>query len=224
MKLLKGWIGEKKTAFKLWLSLNRKTYNRFHNLIIPGNNGTSQIDHLLVSKFGLFIIETKNAKGWIFGSESQAKWTQTFFTNKYSFQNPLRQTYRQRKILAEFLNLPESKIHEIIYFVGDCTFKTEMPKNVLQSGLGRYIRKFREPILSIELTDQINKKLSHHLSSNNLTGRMHRRSLKKRHTSTTICPKCGSELVERISKNGLNAGSKFLGCSNYPSCRFTKNA
>ncbi len=58
MRLLKGWFAEKKTAFKLWLWLDGKTYQRFHDVIIPGNNGTTQIDHLLISPFGLFIIET----------------------------------------------------------------------------------------------------------------------------------------------------------------------
>lgn len=223
MKILKGWIGEKKTGFYLWLSLSSKVYTRFHNLIIPGKNGTSQIDHLLVSRFGLFIIETKNKKGWIFGSESQSQWSQILFRKKYLFQNPLRQTYRQRKVLAEFLGLDESKIHEVVYFVGDCTFKTKMPMNVLKTGLGRYIRKFREPILAVELTDQITDRLNQYLASSHLRGRDHRRSLKQRHDSKTTCPRCGAELTERVAKNGPNSGSKFLGCRNYPNCRYTKS-
>ena len=190
MNSLKGWIGELKTGFNLWLSLNGKTYRRFHNVIIPGNNGTSQIDHLIVSKFGLFIIETKNMKGWIFGDESQQRWTQTFIYEKYAFQNPLRQIYRQKRVLAEFLNIDQSKIHEVVYFVGDCTFKTEMPDNVLNSGLGRYIREFREPILSNSLSDRIQDRLHHHKTSSRLTGRDHIRSLRNWHSSTTICPRC----------------------------------
>ena len=135
MKLLRGWIGEKKTTFKMWLSLDAKTYRRFHNVIIPSKNGTTQIDHLLVSPYGLFIVETKNKKGWIFGSENQPKWTQTLYRKKYSFQNPLRQTFRQKKILSEFLNLNESIIHTIVYFVGDCSFKTPLPANVIRSSV-----------------------------------------------------------------------------------------
>ena len=89
----KGWVGEKKTQFNLWLSLNTKLYQRFHDVIIPSNNGTTQIDHIVVSPFGLFIVETKNYKGWIYGSESQSNWTQVIYKSKYSFQNPLRQTH-----------------------------------------------------------------------------------------------------------------------------------
>ncbi|MCW9705800.1 topoisomerase DNA-binding C4 zinc finger domain-containing protein [Aliifodinibius sp. 1BSP15-2V2] len=45
-----------------------------------------------------------------------------------------------------------------------------------------------------------------------------------RQYSTTVCPKCSSKLVERIVKKGPNAGTKFLGCKNFPKCRFTRNA
>jgi restriction system protein len=63
MKLLRGWIGEKKTTFNMWLSLDLKKYRRFHDLIIAAKNGSTQIDHLLVPPYGLFIVETKNIKG-----------------------------------------------------------------------------------------------------------------------------------------------------------------
>jgi hypothetical protein len=69
MRIFKGWFGEKKTTFNMWLFLNTDTYRRFHDVIIPSKNGTTQIDHILVSSFGVFIVETKNIKDWIFGSE-----------------------------------------------------------------------------------------------------------------------------------------------------------
>ncbi len=62
MNLFRGWIGEKKTTFYLWLSLSKKSYHIFHNLIFPSSNGTTQIDHLIVSVYGLFIVETKNKR------------------------------------------------------------------------------------------------------------------------------------------------------------------
>ena len=87
--MFKGWFGEKKTQFNLWLSLDTKLYRRLHDVIIPSNNGTAQIDHILVSPFGIFVIETKNYKGWIYGSESQSNWTQVIYKSKHNFQNPL---------------------------------------------------------------------------------------------------------------------------------------
>lgn len=217
-------MGEKKTAFRMRLSLNSKIYRRFHNLIIPANSGTTQIDHLLVSPYGLFIVETKNITGWIFGSEDQPRWTQTLYRRKYSFQNPLRQTYRQKKVLARFLDINESVIHTAVFFAGDCKFKTPMPANVMKSGIGRHIKRFRNHILSPEEIDRIVLTLKRHDSESSLTTRDHVRSLRARHTSKTACPRCGSDLVKRTAKKGPNAGSKFLGCKNYPKCRFTRNA
>jgi len=223
MKILRGWIGEKKTAFTMWLYLNADIYRKFHDVIIPTDNGTTQIDHVLVSPYGIFIVETKNMKGWIFGSERQPKWTQTLYRKKYSFQNPLRQTFRQKKILAEYLEIDESSIHTVIYFIGNCKFKTELPENVIRSGLGQYIKTFRDEILEPEDVDWIVEKLERHVSESMLTTYDHVKSLRKRHNSTTTCPKCGSDLIERTARKGPKAGSKFLGCENFPKCRFTKN-
>jgi hypothetical protein len=221
---LRGWFGEKKTTFNMWLSLDKEVYRRFHNLIIPSKNGTTQIDHLLVSPYGLFIVETKNKKGWIFGSGDQPKWTQSIYGKKYSFQNPLRQTFRQKKVLSEYLGLDESNIHTVVFFVGDCKFKTRLPENVLNARLGKYIKQFKNPIISPLEIDRIVVQLERHSLESSLTNKDHIRSLQERHNSTTVCPKCGSNLVERTARKGPKAGSKFFGCENYPRCRFTRTA
>ena len=153
--MFKGWIGEQKTEFNLRFSLDKKLYRRFHDVIIPSSNGTTQVDHILVSPFGLFIVETKNKMGWIYGSESQSKWTQVIYGKKYSFQNPLRQTHRHKKVLSKFLDLNESNIETIVYFNGDSTFKTELPSNVLSYGLGSYIQQFQDTILSNDEIERI---------------------------------------------------------------------
>lgn len=223
MSILKGWFGEKKTSLKMWLTLDKGTYPRFHNTILPSSNGTTQIDHILVSSFGIFIVETKNKSGWIFGSEKKASWTQTFYSKKYSFQNPLRQTYRQKKILAQFLSINESIIHPIIYFVGDCKIKTPLPLNVITSGLGRYIKGFTETKLTIEERNGIIKKIEQHNIHSTLSNKDHIESLKSRHHSTTACPSCGSSLKIKTAKKGSRAGKQFLGCERYPHCKFSKS-
>jgi restriction system protein len=222
MNIFKGWIGEKKTKFYLWLALRKKTYHRFHNIILPSNNGTTQIDHLVISIFGLFIVETKNKKGWIFGTADQPNWVQVIFGKKYAFQNPLRQVFRQKKVLSEFLNLDESKIHTVVYFVGDCKFKTSLPDNVIRSRIGRFIKKYRTQILSTEEVSHINQVIKKHLKQSSLSNRDHVWSLRERHSSNTICPRCGGSLMGRMAKQGDYAGAKFLGCENYPRCRFKK--
>lgn len=223
MGTIKGWLGEKKTAFVMWLSLNDEIYRRYHNVIIPSNNGTTQIDHIIVSKFGIFIVETKNMKGWIFGDKNSKNWTQVIYRSKSYFQNPLRQVFRQSKILSEFLEIDESLIHSIVRFSGECKFKTDMPLNVMKSGLSSYIKGFRREIISQSELDRIRVVLDGHVSDKSLTTNMHVHSLRERHSSKTLCPSCGSALVVRTVRNGPKAGSKFLGCDSYPRCRFTRN-
>ncbi len=138
-----GWFGEKKTALQMWFTLSSKEYHKFHSVIVPNRDGTAQIDHLIISRFGIFIVETKNMKGWIFGSPGDPKWTQMINGEKFHFQNPLRQTYRQKLALSTFLKIEESKINDIVYFVGDCEFKTILPENVINFRLARYIKHNR---------------------------------------------------------------------------------
>lgn len=220
---LRGWFGEKKTTFMMWLDLRKDVYRRFHNVIISAKNGSAQIDHVLVSPFGLFIVETKNMKGWVFGSDDEAKWTQVIYGRKYPFQNPLRQTFRQKKILAEYLELEEFRIHTVVYFVGDSSFKTRLPDNVIDSGLGSYVKSFQHQVLAPREINRVLGKLEKHVSESSLTNWDHIESLRERHDSTTVCPKCGAKLVERTARKGRHAGTRFLGCENYPRCRFIKN-
>ncbi len=118
----------------------------------------------------------------------------------------------------------ESIIHTVIYFVGDCRFKTQLPVNVINSRLGKYIKNFNNRVVPPEEISRIVEILKQHVTESSLTTRDHVRSLHERHSSTTVCPKCGSKLVERTAKKGPNAGSKFLGCEKFPRCRFTRNA
>ena len=220
--MLKGWIGELKTGFNLWAGLDKNLYHRFHDVIIPSTHGTTQVDHILVSPFGIFVVETKNYKGWIYGSEDQSTWTQVIYKSKHKFQNPLRQTHRHKKVLSKYLGVKESTIQPVISFVGDVEFKTELPPNVLRSGLSSYIKQFEGVVFSDDEVERITGLLSDVKSESKISKSEHIRSLKERHTSNTICPKCGSDLVVREVKQGERKGSQFLGCSSYPRCRFTK--
>jgi len=69
LSLIKGWFGETQSAVAHALFLDDKIYHSINNVTIPTANGTTQIDHVIVSRFGLFVVETKNMKGWIFGDE-----------------------------------------------------------------------------------------------------------------------------------------------------------
>ncbi|MGD9888044.1 MAG: nuclease-related domain-containing protein [Halothiobacillaceae bacterium] len=147
----KGWLGEAWVKFAAWLGLPKNTYHRMHNVTMPTPDGTTQIDHIIVSRFGIFVVETKNMNGWIFGRENQAFWTQKIFKKSYPFQNPLHQNFKHIKTLEIALDVSSNAIHSLIVFVGQSTFKTPMPANVTQGGdYITYIKSFSQPVLNEE--------------------------------------------------------------------------
>ncbi|MBN2825671.1 MAG: NERD domain-containing protein [Campylobacterales bacterium] len=222
MSVLKGWFGEKQTQLGMWMKLGDE-YKRFHDVIVPIDNSTTQIDHILISSFGIFVIETKNINGWIFGSESSKYWTQSLYGKKYKFQNPLHQNYRHTKALASYLDINHDSIHSVVFFIGETAkLKTELPSNVMTHGLSTYIKSFRNTIFSNVELQQIERKIQQ-LKDNTISTKEHIENLKSRHNSTTTCPKCGGELKKREAKRGASMGNSFLGCSNFPKCRYTKD-
>jgi restriction system protein len=221
---IKGWLGEKITTAGMWALLDKDTYHRFDDVIIPAPDGTTQIDHVLISEYGIFVIETKNIKGWIFGEPKNDKWTQVIYGKKQSFQNPIKQNFRHTKCLSEYLQLDHEICYPIVFFIGECEFKTEMPLNVLNHGLVSYIKRFTQACLTLEQVSQIKATLSKLKQDPSLNRETHLTSLRNRHESSTVCPRCGSQLVRRISKKGAFAGKPFWGCSSYPQCKFMKKS
>jgi len=128
---IKGRIGESHVRKGLVKYLDDTKYTIINDVTLPLEyGGTTQIDHIIVSNYGVFVIETKNMSGWIFGSEHQAKWTQTIHRSKYPFQNPLRQNYKHTKTLAHLLDMPHEQFHSVVVFTPNAELKTKMPNNV----------------------------------------------------------------------------------------------
>jgi len=145
----KGWIGELQVNLVTKFFLNKDTYHLIKNITIPADGGSTQIDHVIVSRFGVFVVETKNLRGWIFGKEGDAYWTQKLYRHSEKFQNPLRQNYKHTKTLSEILGISDDKMRSVVVFPGDSAFKTEMPENVTRSvGYIRYIRSQTKPVLT----------------------------------------------------------------------------
>ena len=67
--------------------------------------------------------------------------------HKSTFQNPLRQNLLHVRALMNFLGLPENSFHSVIFFIGNCAFKTPMPPNVLNKGLQPWIKSHNSPLL-----------------------------------------------------------------------------
>jgi len=222
VNIIKGWVGEKSAQLGMWLKLDDRIYIRFHNLILQTGNGTTQIDHIVLSRYGIFVIETKNFNGWIYGGEKQKDWTQVLFGKKSRFQNPLHQNYRHTKALSENLGTDHRKIFPLVFFIGDAELKSDFPANVMNRGLSAYIKSFTEILFSDEQLDRLRDRLEQ-LKDSGISNRQHVRNLNTKYSDTAICPKCGAALVERTAKNSPNAGERFLGCSSYPKCRYIRN-
>jgi len=87
--------------------LDQDSYTVINNVMLPskGNTSHSQIDHIVVSRYGIFCIETKSHRGWIFGSADRQYWTQVLYRDKYRIYNPLWQNYAHMEAIKSLLNM-----------------------------------------------------------------------------------------------------------------------
>lgn len=227
---VKGIVGEKLVQVGAALTLPSSIYRQYHNVTLPIAGRTTQIDHVFVSAFGVFVVETKNMAGWIFGSERDREWTQVFPSGrKFKFQNPLRQNYGHIRALEEALvsmKLPKGVIRSVIVFVGNAELKREMPENVTV-GLGgsRYIRSFKQRALSdaqvASICDLIE---SRRMEPTWMTSRQHVKNLGRGSSpGKRRCPRCGQAMVLRTARRGPEAGKQFWGCEGFPACRMVES-
>lgn len=147
---LKGVIGEYRVNTLIENRLDKKHYTLFKDVLLPTEDGTTQIDHIVLSKYGIFVIETKNISNWIFANTGPF-WTQKVFKKNFKFQNPTRQNYKHVKVLEKLLGVEEKKIFNTVVFAGKCEFKTDVQKGVVKlSSLLPFIKSFHDQIISEE--------------------------------------------------------------------------
>lgn len=223
-------MGEARIGKKLQSKLDESQYHTLHNLTLKTPTGTTQIDHVIVSANGIFVIETKNMAGWIFGGERQPRWTQTFRKKKFQFQNPLRQNYKHIKVIQDLLELDDDHFHNVVVFVGEAEPKTEMPANVLWGAgtIAPYVMSKTGTTLTQEQVYACIARLRNSaLAQTRETNKEHIRYLKTRAkipaspVGKDSCPRCEGNLILRTNKK---SGEHFYGCSNFPKCRATRKA
>ncbi len=223
---VKGFFGEKLVQVGAALTLPASEYRRYHNVTLPTAGGTTQIDHVLVSTFGVFVVETKNMSGWIFGREQDPEWTQIFMGGKkYKFLNPLRQNcghVRALEVTVRKIGVPSGVVRSVVVFVGSAELNRDVPENVTV-GLGgsRYIRSFKAHVLSEAKVAAICELIeTQRLKPTWNTHRQHVRNVNRGNASAArSCPHCGHQLVLRTSQKGKWAGQQFWVCETYPTCR-----
>ena len=192
----------------------------FNNYMAKRDSKTSQIDHIVINKYGVFVIETKNYAGTIFGRVDQQKWTQVLAggNKRNKFYNPVKQNATHIYRICK--NIPRNiEIHSLVVYVRDIIVRTDAKNVIPLSWLHGYIHSGAE-VLTSEQMRSVRDSLAN--AEDILTDeKQHIAEIHKTQRDLefdNICPRCGGRLVVRNGRNG-----EFYGCSNYPNCRFTKN-
>lgn len=237
------WIGrrgEKLTERELKLvKLFGRDGKVLRNVYVPKDNGeTSEIDVLFITQKGVFVIESKNYSGWVFGNESDRSWTVSLPNGRKScFYNPVKQNRSHIKWLAKYL-ADDTPLFSIVVFSERC----ELKKVMVDSGDVSVVKRDRlyatvrriwngaDDVLDAEGVDSLYECLLVLTDVDEAVKRTHVASIHERYVSekpipsASYCPRCGAELVLRTAKKDPNAGNQFYGCSNYPKCRYMKDA
>ena len=153
----KGRKGELVVGVRLLAGLPDDEYILLSDLYLPlKDGGTTQVDHVVVSRFGVFVIEAKMYTGWVFGDKQASHWTHVVYKTKHRFQNPMRQNWLHVCAISENLGLPKKYLRSVVVFTGDVEFKTPMPEGVVYSKqAAEYILSFTTPLYSAEERDAI---------------------------------------------------------------------
>ena len=179
----------------------------------------------IISVYGIFVIETKNYKGLIFGNEYDDNWKQVIYKRSERFRNPIKQNYGHVAALKERLNLEKDLlIISIIAFTNRASLKVNTKTPVMyDNDVVSYIRSYNNKLIS---EDDV-KRIDYDLLMSNIdskdTRKEHveniRMNLRNMENSirNNVCPRCGKELVRRNGKHG-----EFIGCSGFPRCRFVR--
>ncbi|MBQ2872894.1 MAG: NERD domain-containing protein [Bacilli bacterium] len=218
----RGFMGEFWVKLEL-NKLSKKEYIVLNDIMLENQNGTHQIDHLVISKYGIFVIEMKNYYGLIFGDEYKNNWTQHLGKKKYYFKNPIHQNYGHIKALEEILQLNNNVFIPIICFSNQAKMKVNSKSIVIQLDyLIQTIKKFYKIQLDMDI-NSIADKIKLLNITNKDQRRKHVSNIKAKikadnqKADNMLCPKCGNQLVLKNGKYGT-----FVGCSNYPKCKYIK--
>ncbi|MDY2829514.1 MAG: nuclease-related domain-containing protein [Sodaliphilus sp.] len=133
-------------------------YMVFNDLLFESNGRSTQIDHVVVSPYGVFVIETKGYKGWIFGSEDSEYWTQTIYKSKHQFYNPIKQNEGHVRFLRYLLkNAIEIPFVPIVVFNNAAELKVNVENSIVinRRYLKESILQHKTPVLKEELVNWI---------------------------------------------------------------------
>lgn len=217
------------------------------NLYIPIPDGrTTEIDVLMIHESGIYLFESKNYSGWIFGNEKQQEWVQSFSNGRKSkkihFPNPIIQNHVHMKWLQNFLRDNSFPFYSFIVFGNGC----ELKNVTITSGNHAVVEQYQlfdcvnrtalahQGCLQPEKIDELYEKLMPLTQKSLAEKEKHIENIREKYyfsfdeienfdKKELKCPFCGSKLVMRKAASGSHKGRHFIGCSNYPKCRYIQN-
>lgn len=218
----KGKRGERLTERELkWVRFFGRGGKILRNVYVPKGDGqTSEIDVLYITEKGIFVFESKNYSGWIFGDEQSRYWTaMPPNREKNRFYNPIMQNKSHIKWLRKYIG-DSIPLFSIIVFSERCELKkvsavsAEVIKRDYMYHTVKKIWESTDSVLSEVEVNDIYEKLLNLTNVDKKSKAEHIENIKNR------CPRCGGELILRTSRKD---GTQFYGCSNFPSCRYTRS-
>lgn len=224
------WKGKysEKLVYKKLSELSDE-YFIFNDLLFESNDHSTQIDHIIVSPYGVFVIETKGYKGWILGGENSEYWTQIIYKSRHKFYNPIQQNEGHVRFLRYLLKCSvDIPFISIVVFNNAADLKVNVKNHIVvnRCNLTWAISQYKTPVLDKAAIDQIIQSIQqNHIVANKEELKRHKYNVRSQQyksrnlISQGVCPRCGCQLILRQGKY-----SSFYGCSNYPKCKFTLNS
>jgi len=153
------------------------------NVYLPKDDGTTtEIDLIMITATGIYVFESKNYSGWIFGDENTKFWTQSLNGGKkYRFYNPIWQNKKHISALQKHLRLGNNMFRSYIIFSERCELKKMfvhspevkvMNRNVLFREVADDMTYLPE-VLSILEINQIHTELSKYALADDTTKQAH---------------------------------------------------
>lgn len=127
-------------------------YRPFHDVLLPTPTGTTQVDHIYISRYGVFVVETKNWSGRVYGRPDEHYWTQMYGDGRtHTALNPLRQSAGHVSAVRTALGLSRTdrRVRSVVVFMGDVGLPDDLPAHVRRGpGWTEYVLSFREPVFT----------------------------------------------------------------------------
>lgn len=182
----KGWLGEFKVKQVIGNSKPNKDYYVINNLTFDDGNKSAQIDHLIIDRSGIVVIETKNRVGKIYGKEGDLNWTVVykFGKERAAFLNPIKQNEGHIKSLKKVLS-KEVPLHSIIVFTTSADIREVSTENVpviYSNSIKDFMKDYQydKTKLTSEEVSEIYNQLLEIKQSNKITNKEHVKSINQR--------------------------------------------